>query len=90
MMHEGYIALMACILTDKSPEAAFRDMYREVAVPEARTGRPVGPVSPDTIKMAQMRKTMTYKQVGKEFGITEGAVCRRIQRYNRMKEEGLA
>lgn len=87
-MNDGYIALAACILTDKSPEQAFKSLWRENIVP--KSGRPVGPVTEDTIKMAQMRETMTFKQVGEQFGITAGAVYRRIQRYNRMKEEGLA
>jgi hypothetical protein len=81
---DNYIALAACILSDKSPDAAFRSVFGDRI--DERSGRPVGPVNKDAARMIEMYRTMTYEQVGREYGISAGAVFCRIKRYKERLE----
>jgi len=40
-------------------------------------------VAADVADMREMRKTMTYKAIGEIYGITDGAVFRRLKDYKR-------
>jgi hypothetical protein len=77
---DNYIALMACILSNKSADAAIKSIFNSRDGSE-NMGRPLAPINQDTVSMAEMQKTMTYKQVGEQFGLSAGAVFVRIKRY---------
>lgn len=87
----GYCALVLCILTDNPPEVAFkklsgnlvciRDTYE---LGQATTHH--GEITQNDIAMmAYMKLSMTYKQIGEYFGISDQAVYQRIKRYRKQK-----
>lgn len=82
-LEANYIALAACILSDKSPEVVLRNIFPEFSSINYRKMVTGNHTASDEIvvQMIQMRKTMTYKQIGDYFGITAGAVYHRIKRH---------
>ena len=76
---DNYIALMACILGSKTADAAIKSIFnsRDNC---ANMGRKLAPINPDTVRMLELRESMTYKQVGEQFGISAGAVYARIKK----------
>lgn len=80
-IEDNYIALAACILSNKTVDAAFRAVFHDSI--DERSGRPAGPVREDTVRMVELQKSMTYEQVGEQYGITAGAVFCRIKRYKK-------
>jgi hypothetical protein len=81
---ENYIALIACILSENSPEVVLRRVFPEMTSTRRKRSASDKPVKDEDIEeMIQMRKVMTYKQVGDFFGISAGAVYMRIRNYKR-------
>jgi hypothetical protein len=42
----------------------------------------------DVEDMVKMRETMTYRQIGQIYGLSDGAVYRRIDRYKKNRPVG--
>ena len=76
----NYIALLGCILSHRTADAAIKSVFNSRDGSE-NMGRPLEPINQDTVSMAEMQKTMTYEQVGEQFGLSAGAVFVRIKRY---------
>ena len=71
----GYYALTLSILKSWTPERAWAYLG-EVDVKPNKTI-----TNQDIEDMIQLKKTMTYTELGEVYGITRNAVYRRIKRY---------
>lgn len=72
----NYLALAICILTKRTPEMAFAFLDGEN---EKKKRRDI--TEQDIKDMIELKKTMTYREIGELYGLTEGAVCNRIRYY---------
>jgi len=76
-MNEGVMALTVAILSPTllSPEQCFERLFSGNSVVKWQR------VSADTVAdMVRMKKAMTYKQIGKLYGMNADAVYNRIRR----------
>ncbi len=83
---EGYLALYACIINEKlHPQ---RVLCRMGCLDRHKDESQVASEE-DVAQMIKMRETMTYKEIGKAFGITASGVYHRLSRYeHRRKKKG--
>ena len=72
----NYCALAICIITDWEPEKAFFKLEN----------RKVN--SDDVEMMVCLKETMTYKQIGEIYGMSDGAAEKRINRYLKKRVAG--
>ncbi|MDF2881707.1 MAG: hypothetical protein K0R54_2264 [Clostridiaceae bacterium] len=73
-MDENWCAFYIAIMTNSTVEQAFT---RWKGVNDYNNS-----ISQDDVRdMIEMKKTMTYKQIGEIYGITDGAVNKRIKRF---------
>jgi hypothetical protein len=83
MIHDGVLALACAILTPNfiSVEQAFDRIYPGTIRSIEHTRR-IGIVdNKDTEDMVKLKETMTYKQIGEIYGISDDAVYTRIRRH---------
>lgn len=72
-MEENYCALIVCIVRGCSPKHAFELI---------RTGKIT--ITDDDIKyMIILKRKMTYKQIGKIYGLCDNTIYRLLKKYNR-------
>ncbi|MFA7191053.1 MAG: helix-turn-helix domain-containing protein [Dehalococcoidales bacterium] len=87
----NYIALAACIITGIPPSLAFKRVFPELE-PDGRAKTAAGRalVIEDTEEMIRMKaRGMTFKAIGRVFGMNKEAVYKRIKRHEeRMGEKG--
>lgn len=85
----GYYALMLCILTNNTPEMAFKKLSGNLicitdTYEAGHTPVHHGEITENDVEMmAYMKLSMTYKQIGEYFGISDQAVYQRIKRYKK-------
>lgn len=69
----GYYALTLSILKNWTPEMAWAYLT------DAKPNKTI--TNHDIEDMIELKKTMTYTELGEVYGITRNAVYRRIRRY---------
>ena len=81
----SYLALAMCILTDLSPEQALNRLCPPRLCPG--TGDRLSVANEAGATMYEMRQRgMGYADIGRQFGMSRGAVYRRIQQYKKRLE----
>lgn len=81
-MQDNWYALVIAILFKQPPEAAFQILEDGVK------NKGYSPLTElDTLDMIKFREEgVMLKEVGEMYGITEGAVCKRIEYFKRHKK----
>ena len=78
-MKENYYALLICILRpDYSIDRSLQAMMDEVITKKRNTSITKKDIE-DMIRMKE--QGMTYEEIGEIYGLTKGAVYRRIKRF---------
>jgi len=84
-MHDGYWALLLCILTNTTTEQAFA--YIETG--SIRRARAT--ITEDDIEeMRNLKQTMTYTQVGELFGLKKSSVFKYVKGHQTPRQRRLA
>lgn len=80
----NYLALLTCILSELTPEQALRRFFpymKNINYPAKRAAVK----EQDTEEMIKLRETMSYKQIGELFGISDATVYERIKKYKQTR-----
>lgn len=80
-----YYALALSILTDFTHEQSFYYLLGQTTG-KKKIKHPRAITDQDIQDMIELKKTMTYREIGKIYNLSPEAVYRRIQRYRRRKE----
>lgn len=84
----NYYALCICVLSEKIPEEAFNAMgLTSVKTKASKLENRLSGREPEDVKeMLRLKKTLTWKQVGEIFGISDQAAYQRVRRFMKRKE----
>lgn len=82
-MNECWYAFTVALInhTYLTPESAFEFLNTGIKPRKKRHNKTIGQF--DVIDMIEMKKTMTYKEIGHVYGMKEHAVYSRIRNYKK-------
>lgn len=89
-LRDNYYALCICVLTERIPEEAFIDMNlmsgKKIKLRTQAAVNNLSDQAPDEVReMIALRRTHTWKEIGKMFGISDQAAYQRVKKYSKRK-----
>ena len=80
----NYYALCICILTERVPEEAFKDMVLESGTRLRYSSMELkNNNAPEEVReILRLKKTLTWKQIGEIYGISDQAAYQRVRRFS--------
>jgi len=71
-VEENYYALCICVLTERIPEEAFREMGLVKEKIKAK--------ETDIDEVLRLKKSLTWKEIGELYGVSSNAIQKRVKR----------